>query len=396
MRYRVKAIRGFTEVAILPVEAVSEAEALAYARRQGYDVVSVHRDRGIRLGFAVRGRALPVVQLTRELIALLKAGLNLVEAIEILHRKEPAVSARTLLADLLARLRQGLRFSVALEAFPLLFSPLYIATVRAAEGTGTIKDALARYVDYQTQIEKVRSKVVSAAIYPALLLAVGGLVTLFLLGYVVPRFSRLYEGMGDRLPLFSHWFMQSGQFIDRHGAWVLTGLLAAGAVLFWVTIQSEPRAYLLRGLLKLPVLGRQRRTYELGQFYRTVGMLLRSGLPVLPALDMAKGLLSPALRLNLERVAQKVRAGTAFSAAMNEFGLATPVAYSMIVVAERSGNLSEMLEVVAGFHEEELARWIDGFTRLFEPVLMAVIGIVIGSIVVFMYMPIFELAETIQ
>lgn len=396
MRFRVKGIRGMSEVAILPVEAMSEDDACAHARRQGYEVISVHRAPGLDFRFtAGRGR-FPVVRFSHELIALLKAGLTLVEAIEIFHRKEEDPAHKNILAELLTKLRQGMRFSDALESFPLIFSPLYVATVRASERTSAIHDALARYVDYQSQLEKVRAKIVSAAIYPALLLVVGGLVTLFLLGYVVPRFSRIYDDLGGALPLFSRWLMQGGQIIDQHGALILFGVMALGMAGYYAALQPRVRTGLADILWRLPVLCTQQRLYELGRFYRTMGMLLRSGLPILPVLDMAKGLLSPALKANLDKATQEIRAGRTFSEAMSHHGLTTTVAHSMITVAERSGDLSEMLDVVADFHEQELARRVDWFSRLFEPLLMAVIGIVIGLIVVFMYMPIFELAETIQ
>lgn len=396
MRYQIKAIRGLSDVTMLPIEAADEESAAAFVRRQGYEVISIRRELGFSGGYPPRRDSFPIIHFSQELIALLKAGLTLVESMDILHRKTVRAMHKNVLGELLQRLRHGENFSQALEAFPLVFSPLYVATVRASERTGAIRDALTRYVDYQSQIEKVRSKVVSASIYPALLLIVGGLVALFLLGYVVPRFSRVYQDVGDKLPAFSRWLMQTGQAIDQHGVWILTGGLCLAAAGYCLVMQSTIRARLLRGLWRLPVLGPQRRNYELAQFYRTMSMLLRSGFPVLAALEMAKGLLPPALHDSLAQAAKQVREGGAFSEAMRGHGLTTIVAYSMIIVAERSGNLGEMLDIVAAFHDDELARWIDWFTRLFEPILMAVIGVVIGLIVVFMYMPIFELAEAIQ
>jgi general secretion pathway protein F len=396
MRYRVKALRGASEVALLPVDALNEAEATEYAKRQGYEVVSVHRDGAFSFGSAPGRSAFPVIQFSQELIALLRAGLTLVEAVEILHRKEENAKHRDVLNDLLTKLRQGMKFSAALGSFPALFSPLYVATIRANERTGSIRDALDRYVSYQSQVESIRSRIISAAIYPALLLCVGGLVIFFLLGYVVPRFSRVYRDAGERLPVLSRWLMETGQAIDGHGWAVLGVLIGLAVIAYYFMSQPAARRYLLELVLRLPVLGPRRRVYELAQFYRTVSMLLRSGLPVLAALDMAKGMLSGTLQQNLERAALQVRNGISFSEAMSAQGLTTVVAHSMIVVSERSGSLSDMLDVVAAFHEEELSRWVDRFSRVFEPVLMTIIGVVVGLIVVFMYMPVFELAETIQ
>ena len=396
MRYRVKALRGASEVALLPVDALNEVEATEYARRQGYEVVSVHREGAFSFGSAPVRSVFPVIQFSQELIALLRAGLTIVEALEILHRKEENARHRDVLNDLLTKLRKGVKFSAALGSLPALFSPLYVATIRASERTGSIRDALDRYISYQSQIEGIRSRIVSASIYPALLLCVGGLVILFLLGYVVPRFSRVYRDAGERLPVLSKWLMEAGQAIDGHGWSVLGALIGLAVLAYYFMSQPAAKRYLLALVLRLPVLGPRRRVYELAQFYRTVSMLLRSGLPVLAALDMAKGMLSGALQENLEKAAQQVRAGISFSEAMSAQGLTTVVAHSMMVVSERSGSLSDLLDVVAAFHEEELSRWVDRFSRVFEPVLMTIIGMVVGLIVVFMYMPVFELAETIQ
>src|SRR5687767_8223749 len=395
MRYRVKALRGASEVALLPVDALNEVEATEFARRQGYEVVSVRREGAF--SFGVPGRsAFPVIQFSQELIALLRAGLTIVEAAEILHRKEENTKHRDMLNDLLTKLRQGVKFSAALGSFPALFSPLYVATIRANERTGSIRDALDRYVSYQSQIEGIRSRIISASIYPVLLLGVGGLVILFLLGYVVPRFSRVYQDAGERLPVLSKWLMQTGQAMDNHGWIVLGSAIGIAVIAYYLISLPTTKRYLFGAVFRLPVLGPRKRIYELAQFYRTVSMLLRSGLPVIAALGMAKGMLSAPLQENLERAAQQVRNGISFSEAMSAQGLTTVVAHSMMVVSERSGSLSDMLDVVAAFHEDELSRWVDRFSRVFEPVLMTIIGIIVGLIVVFMYMPVFELAETIQ
>ncbi len=137
-------------------------------------------------------------------------------------------------------------------------------------------------------------------------------------------------------------------------------------------------------------------TYQLARFYRTVGMLLRGGTPIVPALEMVAGLLHPQVRTRLAAAIQRVRQGESLSQAMEAHGLVTPVATRMLRTGEKGGNLAQMMESIAAFHDEELGRWVDWFTRLFEPLLMAAIGVVIGLIVVLMYLPIFELAGSLQ
>jgi general secretion pathway protein F len=142
--------------------------------------------------------------------------------------------------------------------------------------------------------------------------------------------------------------------------------------------------------------GERMKLYQLARFYRTVGMLLRGGMPLVPALDMAGELLHPALRGALVSARRAIAEGKPVSASLHDFGLTTPVALRMLAVGEKSGNMGEMMDQAAAFHDEEIARWIDWFTRLFEPLLMAAIGLVIGAIVVMMYMPIFELAGNLR
>ena len=268
--------------------------------------------------------------------------------------------------------------------------------MRASERTGDLPQALQRYVDYQEQMESVRKKIVSASIYPVILLAVGGLVTLFLLGYVVPRFSRIYEDLGSNLPFMSRVLMQWGQLLAANGPTILVGAIAVLASLGWVLSREVTRSWFLARLWSIPALGERVRIYQLARFYRTLGMLLQGGTPVVTALTMSADLLQQGLRARLEAASARISEGISLSVAMEESGLTTPVAQRMLAVGERTGRMGDMTDRVAAFYDDEIARFVDWFTRLFEPLLMTVIGIVIGGIVVLMYFPIFELAGSIQ
>lgn len=396
MLFQVKAVRGNAEIVSLPIEALDATDAERLTREQGYDVLAVKRPAKL-IGRFVFGRGgFPVLLFTQELVALLEAGLNLVTALETLAEKESSPSARQVLDRMLERLYQGSSFSSALEEFPHIFSRLYIATARSNEKTGGLIEALTRYAKYQTQMDQVRSKLVSALIYPVLLLVVGGVVALFLLFYVVPKFRRIFEDMGTDLPFFSRLLVDWGRAVESHGA--LLALVAVGAVAGIFVVLSRPatRRRIAARFLALPGLGERFRIYQFARFYRTLGMLQRSGIPLAGALEIAAGLLTEALKPAMEKAGEAIRAGVAFSDAMGHNALTTPIAYRLLRVGEHSGDMPEMLDRIALFYEEQLARWVEWFTRLFEPLLMAAIGIVIGLIVVFLYMPIFELAGSIQ
>ncbi|HUG76160.1 MAG TPA: type II secretion system F family protein, partial [Burkholderiales bacterium] len=394
MRFELKAVGPGGAVESLDFQAPDEATAVQAVEGRGYTVLSVRAKRAL----AWRGRdsRFPLVLFSQELRVLLNAGLPLVESIDTLAEKERSAEWRALLARLAATMREGRPFSAALEQFPRAFPVLYIATVRAAERTSDLGPSLERYVAYATQLEAIRKRVVNASIYPLLLIGVGGLVSLFLLLYVVPRFGRIYEERGGDLPLFSRLLLAWGQAIDQHAILVLgtVGALIVAVIYLFKTTALKTR--ITDALWRLPAIGERLKVYQLARFYRTIGMLVRGGMPLVAALEMGAELLHPLLRERLRAAHRAISEGGKLSQSMDANGLTTPVALRLLAVGEQGGNIGEMLEQIAAFHDEELARWVDWFTRLFEPILMALIGLVIGAIVILMYMPIFELAGGLQ
>jgi general secretion pathway protein F len=396
MHYQVRGLGNDGAILVLEVDARDERDANEQAASRGLAVLSVRRRAGVGAWMVARRARFPLLLFSQELLALLQSGISLVESIETLAEKEQRPETRKVLEQLIARLRQGQPLSGALQQSPAAFPPLYVAAMRAAERTGDLEEALSRFIAYQSQIDSVRKKLISSAIYPAMLIGVGLLVTLFLLGYVVPRFSQVYADMGDRLPWMSRVLMHWGKLIERHAVEMGIAVVAAGALAVHWLARPETLQRIASWLWRIPALGQRMRVYQLARFYRTLGMLLRGGIAVVPALDMVSGLLQSSLRTQLDQASRLVREGKPMSHAMEAAGLATPIALRMLRVGERSGRMGEMMERIAAFHDEEMARWVDWFTRVFEPLLMAFIGLVIGLIVVLLYLPIFELAGSIQ
>ncbi|OYW19807.1 MAG: type II secretion system protein, partial [Burkholderiales bacterium 12-64-5] len=395
MRFRIKAMKAGEGVVSLAFDARDARDAQAQAVGQGYAVLSVQGASGFAVPGLGRRAKFPLLLFTQELLALLQSGISLVEALETLNENESKAETRAVLQGLLDQLYEGRTLSASLQSQPDVFPDLYVATVRASERTGDLADSLIRYVAYQTQIDLVRKKLVSASIYPAILIAVGGLVTLFLLGYVVPRFAHVYEDMGSDLPFVSRLLMHWGQWIDAHGKLAVLLFFGAMAAFGWWVSQASTRAQFLRLLRTIPAMGERVRVYQLTRFYRTLGMLLAGGISIVPAMGMVAGLLDPELRSRLDAAQRMIREGKPTSIAMEANALTTPVALRLLRVGERTGQMGEMMERIAIFHDEEMARWVEWFTKTFEPLLMAVIGVVIGGIVVLMYLPIFELAGSV-
>lgn len=395
MRFRVKGVDRAAGVVSLTLEAPAAADARRLAEQQGLRVLSL---RAARRWPALHGRrpAFPLLLFSQELATLLNAGLALLDALESLAEKESDAHARGVLERLVRLLYEGKSLSQALSSAPEVFPELYVALVQSSEKTGEVGDALGRYVAYRARVDEVRRKIVSASVYPALLFVVGCGVLLFLIGYVVPRFAVVFEDLGPALPWLSRALLAAGQFLHAHQAAVGAGALAVVAGGALLVREPATRRALVRLLESVPAVRERLFLYELARFYRSLGILLQGGIPVLGALPMVRGLLGAATRARLDAVAARIREGQALSRALEENGLATPVSLRMLRAGEQSGRLGAMMERTADFYDEEMSRWIEWFVRLFEPLLMTFIGLVIGVIVILMYIPIFELASSIQ
>ena len=396
MKFRARVINAQQ----LIVDQVLEAHDLERARDQlaqlGLRAISIQAEKSGALNlqhWLGAGRVdFSVLMFSQELLALLNAGLGIVESTEALSEKETDAARRLVFEKLLHDLRSGKRFSMALQAQAAVFPVLYIGVVRAAEGTSDLPQALQRYVDYQKRLEAVRSKVVSASIYPAILISVGLLVSLFLMVYVVPRFAEVYQGAGRELPFMSALMLSWGRFAAEHTSWLLLGL--AGVVfsllVLWQRVQKNGGWVVI--LAKLPQIGERVRIYELSRLYMTMGMLLQGGIALVKAMEVVASVVSLDVQKKLAKARHDIESGVSLSTAFESAALTTPISQRLLMVGERTGDLGKMLTQSALFYDEEITQWIDRFMRSFEPLLMTAIGLIVGVIVILLYMPIFDLA----
>lgn len=387
-------LREGRQIAALEYSAADELQAATQARRDGFEVLLVRTKSWQIPVFAAQHFSL--LLFSQELRTLLDAGLPLLEALRTLAEKERGRDVRRVLEKLEVMVSEGHTFSRALEQFPEIFPSLFIATISASERTGDMSSALHRYVAYQQQLNEIKKKALNALIYPTLLFVVGGLVGLFLLTYVMPKFAQIYEDRATALSWSSRLLVQWGGMLE--GRAYLVVLVLAGCVMAMVFAirSSSVRDRLLEKVRRIPAIGERLRLYQLTRFYRTASMLLRSGIPLVDAFEMSAGMLHADLRPKLAQAVLAIRQGQGVSQSLERQQLTTPVVMRMLSVGERSGNMGEMMERAAVFHDEEIARWVEWFSRLFEPLLMAVIGLVIGAIVVAMYMPVFELVGEVR
>lgn len=399
MRFRVTALSPANEIRVLAVDAASDDEARRQAGALGLTVLTVRDDSVSPApggGLAVRQGRFSLLLFSQHLVSLLESGLTVVDALEALAEDESGPATEPVARQVLAGVRSGLALSAAMAALPAIFPDHYLAIVRASEQSGGVAEALGRWASYQSVVEATRQKALQALIYPAILVIAGGLVCLFLLAYVVPRFAAVYEGRLDDLPLLSQWLIGWGKAFAAHGETLL--LLVVGGLLgvLWAFTRPPVVARLWALAWRLPALGRSLRLYQLARLYRTISMLLRGGMPVAAALELAPGLVAPALRGQVSDAAQAIRAGHSILDAFRRAGLATPVAERMLRVGERAGNIDAMMDRIATYYDDETTRALTAFGKVFEPAVMALIGFLVGGIVILMYIPIFEIAGRLQ
>ncbi|WP_341679259.1 type II secretion system F family protein [Niveibacterium sp. SC-1] len=391
MLFEVRALRG-NAFEHLQVEAGSVEEAGRIVRERALAPVEIRaaRRKGARLG----RKPFDLMLFTQELVELLDAGLAVVEAVDALAAREDKDHA--ICRRLLSAMREGHAFSAALAQMPEHFPDLYIGLIRAAEKTSDLQGALGRYLEYQGRFDALRSRITSAMIYPCILLGAGGAVTLFLLGFVVPKFSSVYRGTGRNLPLLSQWLMNWGEFASQHrNAVLLTTLLVVTSLVTWV-VQALRSGRIERILGGVPALRERIEVFRISRLYLTVGTLLNGGMPIMQVLDLAEGVVPPAMAARLQGVRGELKQGGSLSAALERQQLTTPVAVRLLRVGEGTGRMADLLVRAARYHDNELARWLERFVKLFEPLLMMAIGLVIGTIVVLLYMPVFDLAGGLQ
>jgi general secretion pathway protein F len=347
---------------------------------------------------ALRGKRVdfPRRLFCQELAVLLDAGIPLFEGLVTLREKESSAGVADVLSGLIEDLAQGQTLAQAMRRRPEAFSTLLIASIEASQRTGHTPEALRQHGAYLAWVGGMRDKLVSAMIYPAILISASFLVITFLTVFVVPRFAEIYEGMGGELPWLSGMLLKTGKAVGEHPWLVIGGIVALVAALMAASRSPVVRKAIAAQLWQMPVVGERLRLVELATLYRTLGLLLQAGVAVVAALEASSELVGPALKISLRGATLRVQEGARLSDSLAEFQLTTPVSLRMVRVGEHTGELGPMLERAATFYDEELARFTDWIGRVVSPVLMLIMGVLIGGIVVLMYLPIFQVAEQIQ
>jgi general secretion pathway protein F len=376
----------------MAIDAPTVEDARRMATEQQIDILSV---RSLREPWRRRQR-FDLSLFSEELAELLDAGLSVVEAVDTLAHQQGNNDISKVYRELERSLRQGFPFSSALEKMPHHFPALYVGLIRAAEKTSDLHGALQRYLEYSGRLDSLRNKIVSALIYPAILLTVGGGVIVFLLTFVVPRFSAVYRGAGRELPFLSAMLLQWGAFASTyaHELLALAAVVLTGLAVVYVRAKRQGTLERLAGLI--PGAKQRIHLFRLSRLYLTVGTLLNGGMPLVQALTLSRGVVGGAHRLQLDATVEALRRGAAISASLEQHQLTTVVSSRLLRAGEGTGRMGDLFIRAGRYHDNELGRWVERFSKSFEPILMSVIGVVIGGIVILLYMPIFDLAGSFK
>jgi len=333
----------------------------------------------------------------QELATLLKAGMPLVQSLDLLKRRVESPLFRSLLEDIHEKVRSGTALSDAFASHGDLFPRVYTASLLAGERSGSLDTVLRRYVEYAKIIATLRRKTISALVYPAILITLAlGLVTLIILK-VVPAFSEFYTSFGAQLPLVTRIIVGVSDLIRTQLVFILVSIAAlVAAVALWLRRPGH-WARIDRWLLRLPGIGPIAAKFATSQMARTLATLLGGGLPLATALEIAsRSIGNHYVAAQLDIVNTRVREGDSFAAALEARGVFPEVAVKMAEVGESTGALQEMLNTVADFFDEEIATNMERFITLVEPALLVIMGVVIAGLLLALYMPLFQLSSVLS
>ena len=376
--------------------AVSEKDVQAELRRQGVIPVRVRKERQL---FKSGGKITPldIAVFSRQLATMLTAGIPLVQAFEIVGVGHDKPAMQKLILDIKAQIEGGSALHEALKKHPLYFDDLYVNLVEAGEQAGALENLLDKVATYKEKTEALKKKIKKALFYPAAVLAVAVIVTIILLLFVIPQFEELFKGFGADLPTFTRLVIELSRFVQDQG-WLLAAIAAGAFLTFrYFYKRSRPmRHFIDRMMLKLPVLGPILVKAAIARYARTLATMFAAGVPLVAAMESVAGATGNIVyEQAVLKMRDEVSTGLRLQRAMETTGLFPNMVVQMIAVGEESGSLDEMASKVADFYELEVDSAVDAMASLLEPLIMVILGGLVGSLVVAMYLPIFKLGAVI-
>ncbi|WP_299810577.1 type II secretion system F family protein [uncultured Shewanella sp.] len=381
------------------LRGVSSAEIRAQLKSQGVTPKSVKKQAAplFKLGDP-KIQPMDIAMVTRQIATMLAAGVPLVTTIELLGRGHEKAKMRELLATILAEIQSGIPLSDALRPHRQYFDDLYVDLVAAGEHSGSLDTVFDRIATYREKSEALKSKIKKAMFYPAAVVIVAVLVTALLLLFVVPQFEEIFKGFGAELPAFTQFVLVISRGLES--SWYF--FAAAIAMAVFAFKKTHQNSQLFRDqvdafLLKIPAIGPILHKGAMARFARTLATTFAAGVPLIDGLESAAGASGNAVyRKAILKIRTEVMSGMQMNVAMRTTGLFPDMLIQMVMIGEESGSLDNMLNKVANIYEMQVDDAVDGLSSLIEPIMMVVIGTVVGGLIVAMYLPIFQMGKVVS
>ena len=382
-----KQVRGETR-------AAGENQVQAALRRQGVLPTKIKKRR-MRAGKTIKPKDLAIF--TRQLATMMKAGVPLLQAFDIVGRGNPNPSVTKLLNDIRTDVETGTSLSVAFRKFPLYFDNLYCNLIEAGESAGILDQLLDRLAVYMEKTEAIKSKIKSALMYPITVLIVAFVVVAVIMIFVIPSFKEVFTSFGGELPMPTLVVIAMSEFFIKYW-YLIFGGLGGGIYYFLETWKrsTKMQAVMDRIMRKLPIFGALVEKSCIARWTRTLSTMFAAGVPLVEALDSVGGAAGNIVYTEATlKIQQEVSTGTALTVAMTNANLFPSMVLQMCAIGEESGSIDHMLGKAADFYEAEVDDMVAGISSLMEPIIIVILGTVIGGIVVAMYLPIFKLGQVV-
>jgi len=383
------------------VEAGDKKHALEVLRAKKLLILKLEETKARSSMFSFMGRKKvsmdDLVILFRQLATMIEAGIPVVTSFDILAEQSENPALKQVLSNVKDSVNTGSSLSDAMMKHPKVFSPLFVHMIRAGESSGALDVILDRVASYIEKTSALQKKIKSALIYPAVVTTMALLITLVLLIKVIPVFKGIFAGFGAKLPGPTQFLINLSDFI-RHYSWVFVILIVLVVMAFRLYTRTEKGRLRVDTLkLKMPIYGPLLRKVAISKFTRTLSTLVKSGVPILAALEIvAKTAGNVAVEQSVDNVRSSVRDGESIAAPMERSGIFPSMVTRMVSVGEKSGQLEKMLSKISDFYDTQVDTAVDGLTSMIEPLIIAFLGIVIGTIVLCMFLPIFKISSIIQ
>jgi type IV pilus assembly protein PilC len=334
---------------------------------------------------------------SRQLATMLGAGIPLVQAFDIVGNGHDNPAMQKLILAIKADVENGTSLADSLARHPLYFNDLFVNLVTAGEQAGALESLLDKIATYQEKTEAIKKKIKKAMFYPAAVLVVAAIVTTILLVFVIPEFENLFKGFGADLPAFTQMVIDLSKFVRSEGIWLAMLIGGAGAGYLYIRKRSKKlRITEDRILLKLPIVGPILEKSAIARFARTLSTMFAAGVPLVEGLGSVAGATGNIVyELAVTDIKNEVATGTRLQQCMENTGLFPNMVIQMIAVGEESGSLDQMSAKVADFYEADVDNAVDGLSSLLEPLIMAILGVLVGGLVIAMYLPIFKMGAVV-